>query len=29
VFLIAVPRADGSLVTSSISIGTDGAAPPM
>lgn len=29
VFLIAVPRADGSLVTSSISIGTDGVAPPM
>lgn len=29
VFLIAVPRADGTLVTSSISIGADGAAPPM
>lgn len=29
VFLIAVSRADGSLVTSSISIGENGAAPPM
>lgn len=29
VFLIAVPRADGTFVTSSISIGENGAAPPM